>query len=214
MNIEDIISIDGKKLPVRVVLSLMELEADLKGASYWGTYLLYHAFDTNDKELREEVGQRLSAMGQPRYEGRDQKENQKSLKGLSGNNLTQGEIHFRLKLAIYELMELKDKEGKYLFEYQNHWIAIFWKVVELHIGIFEYQYDEFKNLIESLDLTDLRVKFVKTSINDCMHNGYRGFSSQWVCQSTSSRGQNAFARMKLIDEEFGKLLEKNGLAYS
>ncbi len=40
------------------------------------------------------------------------------------------------------------------------------------------------------------------------------FQVNGVCQSTSSRGQNAFARMKLIDEEFGKLLEKNGLAYS
>ena len=69
MNGEDLISIGDKKLPIRVVLGIMELEADLKGASYWGTFLLYHAFDFKDAELRGEVERRLLQMGQPKYNG-------------------------------------------------------------------------------------------------------------------------------------------------
>ena len=210
MNGEDLISIGGKKLPIRVVLGIMEIEADLKGASYWASFLLYHAFDFKDTELRGEVERRLSQMGQPKYDGinsdMDGDDNPPSEIRLS-----QEEINFKIRCAIYELMDIKTDNGKYLFEHQNQWVAIFWCIVELAIGIYEYQYEDFKNLIDQLTITDIRVKFVLTSINDCTHTDYQGIPSAWVCSSTTSRGKNAFNRMKEISEAFQKLLEKHGL---
>ena len=210
MNGNDLISIGGKKLPIRVVLGIMELEADLKGASYWGTYLLYHAFDFKDSELRGEVERRLILMGQPKYNRKnndmDEEDNPQGEIRLS-----QDEIHFKIRCAIYELMDIKTDNGKYLFEHQNQWIAIFWCIVDLAIGIYEYQYEDFKMLIDQLTLTDIRVKFVLTSINDCTHTDYQGVPSTWVCTSTTSRGKNAFNRMNEICKAFQKLLEKHGL---
>lgn len=210
MNGEDQISIGRKKLPIRVVLGIMELEADLKGASYWGTYLLYHAFDFKDAELRGEVERRLFQMGQPKYDGiNSDMDGEENLQGEI--RLSQEEIDFKIRCAIYELMDIKTDNGKYLFEHQNQWVAIFWSIVGLAIGIYEYQYEDFKILIDRLTLTDLRVKFVLTSINDCTHTDYQGVPSTWVCTSTTSRGKNAFNRMKEIAEEFKKLLNKHGL---
>lgn len=210
MNGDDLISIGDKKLSIRVVLGIMELEAELKGASYWGTYLLYHAFDFKDAELRGEVERRLLQMGQPKYNGINN-DTDGVEKPQGEIRLSKEEIYFKIRCAIYELMELKTENEKYLFEHQNQWIAIFWCVVELAIGIYEYQYDDFKNMIEQLTLTDIRVKFVLTSINDCSHTDYKGIPSTWVCTSKTSRGKNAFNRMSEISKEFQKLLEKHGL---
>ena len=66
-------------------------------------------------------------------------------------------------------------------------------------------------MIEQLTLTDIRVKFVLTSINDCSHTDYQGIPSTWVCTSKTSRGKNAFNRMCEISKEFQKILEKHGL---
>ena len=210
MNCEDFISIGDKKLPIRVVLGIMELEADLKGASYWATYLLYHAFDFKDGELRGEVERRLLLMGQPKYDGLNN-DTDGEVNPKSEIRLSQDEIYFKIRCAIYELMELKTENEKYMFEHQNQWIAIFWCIVELAIGIYEYQYEDFKKLIDQLIITDIRVKFVITSINDCSHTDYQGIPSTWVCTSKTSRGKNAFNRMKEISEVFQRLLEKHGL---
>ena len=206
MNIEDLISINGKRLPVRVLLNIMDLEADLKGASYWATYLLYYAYDTKDSELRGEVERRLLALKQPPYEGKETPPPPPSQPIMYNH-----EILFKLRCAICELMELKDNQGEYLFTYQNQWIAIFWDVVELSIGIYAFQYQDFKSLVEQLNLVDIRVQFVFTSINDCAHTDYKGIHNEWIYTGKSSKGRTAFNKMKQIAEEFQKLLEKHGL---
>lgn len=212
MNSEDLIPIAGKKMPIRVLLDIMNLEAELKGASYWGTYLLYYAFDTNDSELRGEVERRLQTMGQAKYEREKHSTEEEVTPPQAGmNKLNQDQIYFALRCAIYELMELKDEKDKYLFQHQNQWTAIFWCIVDLSIGIFGYQYDDFRDLISKLNLVDIRVKFVITSINDCTHTDYKDVPSLWVCTKNKSRGTNAFKKMKKIAEEFQKLLAKHGL---
>jgi len=211
MNLEDLVHIAGKIMPVRVILDIMALEAELKGASYWGTYLLYHAFDTNDRELRGEVERRLLTMGQAKYEKTEKSVERDESESPEEGKLNQEQINFALRCAICELMDIKDNNDAYLFQHQNQWMAIFWCVVDLSIGIYAYQYDDFEKLICQLNLNEIRVRFVLTSINDCTHTDYKDVPSQWTCTSTNSRGKNAFKRMKSIVKEFQSLLAKHGL---
>lgn len=211
MNVEDLVHIAGKGMPVRVLLEIMNLEAELKGASYWGTYLLYYAFDTNDSELRGEVERRLLALGQAKYQRRENSIDRETQDSPEEKQLSEEQIHFALRCAICELMEVKDENDDYLFKHQNQWIAIFWCVVDLTIGIYSFQYDDFENLIKQLNLNDIRVKFVITSINDCTHTDFKDVPSQWKCSCTSSRGKKVFQRMTNIAEEFQNILAKHGL---
>ncbi len=211
MNVEDIVSVAGKKLPIRVLFSLIELEAELKGASYWGTYLLYYAFDTNDSELRCEVERRLLSMGQPKYENKGKNDDKESPQQPNEVCLDNEQAIFALRCAIYEVLNQKDEDGNYLITHQNQWTAIFWCVVDLSIGIFAFEYEQFKELVERMNLGDIRVPFVMTSVNDCSKTDYRDVPSQWVCTSKSNRGRKAFDKMKLIADVFQKILAKQGL---
>ena len=114
-------------------------------------------------------------------------------------------MRLKAKMALEELMALKDAKGLPLFCQKNHWWAVFRIFVDLEVGnIRENRYKEFIELIEKLQLEHVNAELDMTSLSNITQDVYCHPFTKWelyIPENASSRWLTGFQRMSLLAEK-------------
>ena len=120
----------------------------------------------------------------------------------------------KAKIALEELMALKDAKGLPLFRQKNHWWAVFRIFVDLQVcGIRENRYKEFLELIEKLQLNKVNAELDMTTLSNITQDIFRFPFTMWelkVPKDASTRWLTAFERINLLAEKLKKSLRLKG----
>ena len=121
---------------------------------------------------------------------------------------------FEQKIALEELMALKDAKGLPLFCQKNHWWAVFRIFVDLQVcGIRENRYKEFIELIEKLQLNMVNAELDMATLSNITQDIFRFPFTMWelkIPKDASTRWMTAFERMNLLAEKLKLSLKLKG----
>ena len=135
MELEDIFLLGQRPITLRFVLGLME-EADNSLETYrWATPALLHSIHTKDTTLSDYVEEVFKRKGLTPYKPYKEEEKDVASEGNSTEKPVMNEFMMRskAKMAIEELMCLKDAKGDKLFCQKNHWWAVYRMFVDLQV---------------------------------------------------------------------------------
>ena len=120
----------------------------------------------------------------------------------------------KAKIALDELMALKDAKGSPLFCQKNHWWAVFRIFVDLQVcGIRENRYKEFVELIQSLRLDQVNADLDMTTLSNITQDIYRFPFAKWelrIPKDASTRWMTAYTRIYQMAETLKKSLRLKG----
>ena len=139
----------GKRLfSLRLVLGLME-DADNSQETYkWATPVLLHSIHTKDEQLStyvEEVFQQKGLAPYKPYKEEEEGEIRPSAEEeLTKLVMNKHMMWSKAKMALEEIMSMKDAKDESLFCQKNHWWAVFRIFVDRQVcNIRENRYKEF-----------------------------------------------------------------------
>ncbi len=216
MELEDIFISGQRPTTVRFVLGLME-DADTSLETYrWATPVLLHSIHTKDHQLSEYVEEVLKRKGLTPYKPyKEEKEDTKSEKTSTEKiRMNAFMMRSKAKMALEELMCLKDAKGDKLFCQKNHWWAVYRIFVDLQVcSIKENRYKEFIELILSFQLDSVNAELDMTTLSNITQEIYRFPFTKWeimVPEDASSRWMTSFTRMTQVADALKLILIKKG----
>ncbi len=217
MELDDIFFVGKRPTTLRLVLGLME-DADNSLETYrWATPALLHSIHTKDDQLSEYVEEVFEQKGLIPYKPLPKE----GLTSSSSAEETLGKMKMdyyvmrsKAKMALEELMALKDAKGVDLFCQKNHWWAVFRIFVDLQVcGIRENRYKEFIELMMDLRFDHVNAELDMTTLSNITQDIYRFPFTKWelkIPKDASSRWKTAYERMYQIADKLNKILIAKG----
>ena len=217
MELDDIFFVGKRPTTLRLVLGLME-DADSSLETYrWATPALLHSIHTKDDQLSKYVEDVFEQKGLIPYKPLPKE-------GLTSSNSTEETLgkmkmdyyvmRSKAKMALEELMALKDAKGDNLFCQKNHWWAVFRIFVDLQVcGIRENRYKEFIELMMDLRFDHVNAELDMTTLSNITQDIYRYPFTRWelkIPKDASSRWKTAYERMYQIADKLNKILIAKG----
>ena len=194
MELDDIFFVGKRPTTLRLVLGLME-DADSSLETYrWATPALLHSIHTKDDQLSKYVEEVFEQKGLIPYKPLPKE----GLTSSSSAEETLGKMKMdyyvmrsKAKMALEELMALKDAKGDNLFCQKNHWWAVFRIFVDLQVcGIRENRYKEFIELMMDLRFDHVNAELDMTTLSNITQDIYRYPFTRWelkIPKDASSR---------------------------
>lgn len=219
MNLNDVFIVRSHRVPLKLVLGLMEDADSPEETKSWALSALFHASYTHDDSLRDYLYDALDRKGlhpysEDRLEEGEQQEEKKSPEELQA---AQAVFQSQLKTILDDLMQLKAEDGKPLFCQKNHWWAVYRIFVDRKIAnMRENQYRAFVHLIDTLKLKQLNAELDLSTLSNITQDPiFRLPFKKWVKPwGESTRRINAYDRMHKIAEELLTSLIKAHLCKS
>ena len=217
MELDDIFFVGKRPTTLRLVLGLME-DADSSLETYrWATPALLHSIHTKDDQLSKYVEEVFEQKGLIPYKPLPKE----GLTSSSSAEETLGKMKMdyyvmrsKAKMALEELMALKDAKGDNLFCQKNHWWAVFRIFVDLQVcGIRENRYKEFIELMMDLRFDHVNAELDMTTLSNITQDIYRYPFTRWelkIPKDASSRWKTAYERMYQIADKLNKILIAKG----
>ncbi len=217
MELDDIFFVGKRPTTLRLVLGLME-DADSSLETYrWATPALLHSIHTKDDQLSKYVEDVFEQKGLIPYKPLPKE----GLTSSSSAEETLGKMKMdyyvmrsKAKMALEELMALKDAKGDNLFCQKNHWWAVFRIFVDLQVcGIRENRYKEFIELMMDLRFDHVNAELDMTTLSNITQDIYRYPFTRWelkIPKDASSRWKTAYERMYQIADKLNKILIAKG----
>ena len=217
MELDDIFFVGKRPTTLRLVLGLME-DADSSLETYrWATPALLHSIHTKDDQLSKYVEDVFEQKGLIPYKPLPKE----GLTSSSSAEETLGKMKMdyyvmrsKAKMALEELMALKDAKGDNLFCQKNHWWAVFRIFVDLQVcGIRENRYKEFIELMMDLRFDHVNAELDMTTLSNITQDIYRYPFTRWelkIPKDASSRWKTAYERMYQIADKLNKILISKG----
>ena len=217
MELDDIFFVGKRPTTLRLVLGLME-DADSSLETYrWATPALLHSIHTKDDQLSKYVEEVFEQKGLIPYMPLPKE----GLTSSSSAEETLGKMKMdyyvmrsKAKMALEELMALKDAKGDNLFCQKNHWWAVFRIFVDLQVcGIRENRYKEFIELMMDLRFDHVNAELDMTTLSNITQDIYRYPFTRWelkIPKDASSRWKTAYERMYQIADKLNKILIAKG----
>ena len=218
MELDDMFLIGKRPVTLRLVLGLME-DADNSLETYrWATPALLHSIHTKDTTLSDYVKEVFAQKGltpyKPYKEEEEQAERLSAEEQLKKVKMDEFMMRSKAKIALEELMALKDAKGLPLFCQKNHWWAVFRIFVDLQVcGIRENRYKEFIELIEKLQLNMVNAELDMATLSNITQDIFRFPFVKWelkIPKDASTRWMTAFERMNLLAEKLKLSLKMKG----
>jgi len=217
MELDDMFYMGKRPITLRVVLGLME-DADNSLETYrWATSALLHSIQTKDTTISDYVKEVFEQKGLTPYKPSQEEQQTERLSAeelLRKVKMDEFVMRSKAKIALEELMALKDAKGDKLFCQKNHWWAVFRIFVDLQVcGIRENRYKEFIELIEKLQLNKVNAELDMATLSNITQDIFRFPFTMWelkIPKDASSRWLTAFERMNLLAEKLKKSLMQKG----
>ena len=217
MELDDMFYLGKRPMTLRLVLGLME-DADNSLETYrWATPALLHSIHTKDTAISDYVKEVLAQKGLTPYKPYQEEEKTEKLSAeeqLKKVKMDEFMMRSKAKIALEELMALKDGKGLPLFCQKNHWWAVFRIFVDLQVcGIRENRYKEFMELIEKLQLNKVNAELDMATLSNITQDIFRFPFTMWelrVPKDASTRWLTAFERMNQLAETLKKSLRLKG----
>ena len=217
MELDDMFYLGKRPMTLRLVLGLME-DADNSLETYrWATPALLHSIHTKDTAISDYVKEVLAQKGLTPYKPYQEEEKTEKLSAeeqLKKVKMDEFMMRSKAKIALEELMALKDGKGLPLFCQKNHWWAVFRIFVGLQVcGIRENRYKEFMELIEKLQLNKVNAELDMATLSNITQDIFRFPFTMWelkVPKDASTRWLTAFERMNQLAETLKKSLRLKG----
>ena len=217
MELDDMFLMGKRPITLRVVLGLME-DADNSLETYrWATPALLHSIHTKDTAISDYVKEVFEQKGLTPYKPYKEEEQTEKLSAeeqLKKMKMDEFMMRSKAKIALEELMALKDAKGLPLFCQKNHWWAVFRIFVDLQVcGIKENRYKEFIELIEKLQLNMVNAELDMTTLSNITQDIYRFPFVKWelkIPKDAGPRWLTAFQRMNLLAEKLKLSLKLKG----
>lgn len=217
MELDDMFYAGKRLITLRMVLGLME-DADNSLETYrWATPALLHAIHTKDDLLSDYVKdvfrQKSMAPYRP-YKEEEQADDTSPEEALRNIRMDDVVMRSKAKMAIEELMTLKDAKGEPLFCQKNHWWAVFRLFVDRRVcKIKENCYKEFIALIDSLEIIHVNAPLDMATLSNISQDIYRFPFIRWelkIPEDASSRWKTAYTRLYQKAEKLNSMLVKMG----
>ena len=214
MELDDVFYIGRRPATLRMVLGLME-DSDNSLETYrWATPALLHAIYTNDKLLSQYVEEVFQRKGLTPYAPYKKDEDKTTEKTPEKMVMDKHVMWSKAKMAVEELMSLKDAKGGDLFCQKNHWWAVFRLFVDLQVcNIRENRYKEFIELIDSLGFEHVNAPLDMTTLSNITQDIFRFPFTKWelkIPKDASSRWMTAYTRLYQIAENLNRILIAKG----
>ena len=217
MELDDMFLMGKRPMTLRLVLGLME-DADNSLETYrWATPALLHSIHTKDTTISDYVKEVLAQKGLTPYKPYQEEEKTEKLSAeeqLRKVKMDEFMMRSKAKIALEELMALKDAKGLPLFCQKNHWWAVFRIFVDLQVGnIRENRYKEFIELIEKLQLNRVDAELDMATLSNITQDIFRFPFTMWELKKpkdASTRWMTAFERMNLLAEKLKLSLKMKG----
>ena len=217
MELDDMFYMGKRPITLRLVLGLME-DADNSLETYrWATPALLHSIHTKDTTISDyvkEVFEQKGLMPYKPYKEEEQTENLSAEEQLKKMKMDEAVMRSKAKIALEELMALKDAKGLPLFCQKNHWWAVFRIFVDLQVcGVRENRYQLFIELIEKLQLDHVNAELDMTTLSNITQEIYRFPFTKWelkIPKDAGPRWLTAFQRMNLLAEKLKLSLKLKG----
>ena len=214
MELDDVFYLGKRPTTLRLVLGLME-DAETSLETYrWAVPALMRSFDTNDRQLYKYVEEVFSRKGLTPYVSEKKKEGgptEATNKKMVMNPLV---LQSKVKMALEELMSLKDAKGDQLFCKKNHWWAVFRLFVDHQVGnIRENRYKEFMDLISATQLEHANTELDMATLSNITQEIYRYPFKKWeinIPKDASTRWMTAYNRMYKIADLLDRILIEKG----
>jgi hypothetical protein len=214
MELDDVFYIGRRPATLRMVLGLME-DADNSLETYhWATPALLHAIHTNDKLLSQYVEEVFQRKGLTPYVPKKKDDDISAEKTTEKIVMEKHVMWSKAKMAIEELMSLKDAKGGDLFCQKNHWWAVFRLFVDLQVCyIRENRYKGFIELIDSLGLEQINATLDMATLSNITQDIFRFPFTKWelmIPKDASTRWLTAYTRMYEIADSLKRILIAKG----
>ena len=214
MELDDVFYIGRRPATLRMVLGLME-DADNSLETYhWATPALLHAIHTNDKLLSQYVEEVFQRKGLTPYVPKKKDDDISAEKTTEKLVMDKHVMWSKAKMAIEELMSLKDAKGEDLFCQKNHWWAVFRLFVDLQVCyIRENRYKGFIELIDSLGLEQINATLDMATLSNITQDIFRFPFTKWelmIPKDASTRWLTAYTRMYEIADSLKRILITKG----
>ena len=217
MELNDVFYVGKRPTTLRFVLGLME-DADNSLETYrWATPALLHSIHTNDEQLSQYIEEVFKQKGYTPYAPMKEEKKTPSVSAkeeLSKMVMSKHMMWSKAKMALEEIMCLKDANGDNLFCQKNHWWAVFRLFVDRQVcNIRENRYKEFIELINSLGLAHVNAPLDMTTLSNITQDIYRYPYTKWelkIPKEATTRWMTAFTRMNQIAEKLNKILMAKG----
>lgn len=217
MELDDMFLMGKRPITLRLVLGLME-DADNSLETYrWATPALLHSIHTKDTSISDYVKEVFEQKGLTPYKPYKEEGKTESLSAeeqLRKIKMDEFMMRSKAKLALEELMALKDAKGNNLFSQKNHWWAVFRIFVDLQVcGIRENRYKEFIELMMNLRLEHVNAELDMATLSNITQDIFRFPFTMWelkIPKDASTRWMTAFERMYQIAEILKKSLRLKG----
>ena len=214
MELDDVFYIGRRPATLRMVLGLME-DADNSLETYhWATPALLHAIHTNDKLLSQYVEEVFQRKGLTPYVPKKKDDDISAEKTTEKLVMDKHVMWSKAKMAIEELMSLKDAKGEDLFCQKNHWWAVFRLFVDLQVCyIRENRYKGFIELIDSLGLEQINATLDMATLSNITQDIFRFPFTKWelmIPKDASTRWLTAYTRMYEIADSLKRILIAKG----
>ena len=217
MELDDVFFVGKRPTTLRLVLGLME-DADSSLETYrWATPALLHSIHTKDDQLSKYVEEVFEQKGLIPYKPSQKEEpisNYSAEETLGKMKMDYYVMRSKAKMALEELMALKDAKGDNLFCQKNHWWAVFRIFVDLQVcGIRENRYKEFIELMMDLRFDHVNAELDMTTLSNITQDIYRYPFTRWelkIPKDASSRWKTAYERMYQIADKLNKILIAKG----
>ena len=217
MNQDDVFIVRNHRVPLRLVLGLMEDADSPEETKSWALSALFHAGYTHDDVLRDYLHEALERKGlhpysEYRVEERNQPEEEKTEEQV---RIERTIFLSHLKTILENLMNTQDENGKPLFCQKNHWWAVFRIFVDKKIdNLKENRYKEFIHLVSTLNLKKMNAPLDMSTLSNITQEDFRLPFSKWAAKrpyGEGSRKLSAFDRMYEIALEIQTQLTLAGL---
>ena len=217
MELDDMFYMGKRPITLRLVLGLME-DADNSLETYrWATPALLHSIHTKDTTISDYVKEVFAQKGLTPYKPYKEEELAERLSAeeqLKKVKMDAFVMRSKAKIALEELMALKDGKGLPLFCQKNHWWAVFRIFVDLQVcGIKENRYKKFIELIEKLQLNKVNAELDMTTLSNITQDIFCFPFVKWelkIPKDASTRWMTAFERMNLLAEKLKLSLKLKG----
>ena len=216
MELEDIFISGKRPTTLRLVLGLME-DAESSLETYrWAMPALLHAIHTEDPQLTEYVEEVLKRKGLTPYKTYHEASTDDSAEESTTEKMVMNPLVMRskAKMALEELMCMKDVDGKPLFCQKNHWWVVFRLFVDHQVcNIKENRYKEFIDLIRFLGMDNKNAALDMATLSNITQDIYRFPFTKWelkVPKDASTRWLSSYTRMYQLGEALKMILIKKG----
>lgn len=216
MELDDIFISGNRPTTLRMVLGLME-DADNSLETFrWATPALLHSIHTKDMTLSDYVEEVFKRKGLTPYKPYKEEAKEEPKEEVTAGKMIMNDLVMRskAKMALEELMSLRDAKGDKLFCQKNHWWVVFRLFVDHQVcNIRENRYKEFIELINSLGLDYLNAPLDMTTLSNITQDIYRYPFTRWelkVPKDASTRWMTSYTRIYQLGEALNRILIKKG----